>query len=326
MLGKSKDLVKVGLHFMREIFAVVEGIQGFKTNSVNSDESSRAQLRRNIHRIEKGLIMKPRKSVFAKGYITETINLYESVLKSSNIGFDEWIWFSDVLDMYFGVVSHSEIIANNFELYQKIRFDEIAPDSKTHSLKKVPYKASQRPDSSITFEDLEKLFKRRRSVRFFTKKKPDIEAIRNCVTLASEAPSACNRQPFRFLYSDSDVLVSAIANCAGGTAGYGDNLPAIMVVVGDLSYFNNPFDRHVIYIDSSLFTMQLLLALETQGLSSCAINWPDYKVPDLNLRKLVDLKSSERVIMLIGIGYADENSEIPFSHKKTSKELLEVCK
>jgi nitroreductase len=103
-----------------------------------------------------------------------------------------------------------------------------------------------------------------------------------------------------------------------GTAGFASNLPALAVVVGDLSAFPLERDRHVIYIDGSLAAMQFMLALETLGLASCPINWPDIDAREAAMAKHLGLKPYERVVMLIGFGYAKDDGLIPFSRKRSS--------
>ena len=100
----------------------------------------------------------------------------------------------------------------------------------------------------------------------------------------------------------------------------------IIAVVGDLSSYPAERDRHVIYIDGSLVTMQLMLALETLGLSTCAINWPDVENREQKLDKLLNLNKYERTIMLLAVGYADPQGGIPFSQKKNSLDLVKVIK
>lgn len=102
-----------------------------------------------------------------------------------------------------------------------------------------------------------KLTKRRRSVRWF------------------QSPSACNRQPYEFRVFDHPDMVNEIVNYQMGTAGYKHNIPTIIAAVGNLDAYFNERDRHIIYIDASLACMSFMLALETLGLSSCAMNWPD---------------------------------------------------
>jgi hypothetical protein len=57
---------------------------------------------------------------------------------------------------------------------------------------------------------------------------------------------------------------SEVAATAMGTAGFSNNIPALIAVVGDLSAYPAERDRHVIYIDGGLATMQLMLAFETK--------------------------------------------------------------
>jgi nitroreductase len=168
----------------------------------------------------------------------------------------------------------------------------------------------------VSFEDLQKLFRRRRSVRWFLQEPVPIELIYKAIDAAAQAPSACNRQPFRFIVATKPEWVSQIADCPGGAAGFSQQLPAIIVVVGDLSAYPFERDRHLIYIDASLANMQLMLAAETLGLATCPINWPDMEVAEKRIGKLIDLPAHERVVMLIAIGYGDPDSGVPYSQKK----------
>jgi nitroreductase len=110
--------------------------------------------------------------------------------------------------------------------------------------------------------------------------------------------------------------VKQIADCPGGAAGFSDQLPAIIVVVGDLSTYPFERDRHLIYIDASLANMQLMLAAETLGLATCPINWPDMEIAEKRIGELIDLPAYERVVMLMAIGYGDPDSGVPYSQKK----------
>jgi nitroreductase len=147
--------------------------------------------------------------------------------------------------------------------------------------------------------------------------------VRQAANIASFAPSACNRQPYRFLFCNETEKTVAIAKCAGGTSGFAENLPAIIAIVGNLAAYPYGRDRHLIYIDGSLAAMQLMLALETLGLSSCSINWPEVDSSERKIRKLIKLEDYERVVMLLAIGYADEAGGIPYSQKKQNNSILE---
>ena len=108
-----------------------------------------------------------------------------------------------------------------------------------------------------------------------------------------------------------------------GIKGFAENLSAIITIVGDLSAYPFERDRHLIYIDRYLAAMQLMLALETLGLSTCSINWPEVDANERKIRKVIKLKDYERVIMLLAVGYADSSGGIPYSQKKENQLILE---
>jgi nitroreductase len=135
-----------------------------------------------------------------------------------------------------------------------------------------------------------------------------------------QAPSACNRQPFRFIIVDEPELVQKVAQIPMGTAGYAHGIPMLVVAVGQLRAFHSERDRHLIYIDTSLALMGFQLALETIGLSSCSINWPAIPEKEAAIRKVLALEPDEQTVMLVAVGYADETGAIPFSQKKPLSE------
>ena len=107
-----------------------------------------------------------------------------------------------------------------------------------------------------------------------------------------------------------------------GTAGFSHNFQSLIVVVGDLNCYPYERDRHVIYINGSIAAMQLILSLETLGLSSCVINWPDIEQYEKRMSARLGLELDQRPIMVIALGYADPQGMIPFSQKKTAKQLI----
>jgi nitroreductase len=300
--------------FDREHRAVLSGRLAHH-RSLRRIGTSSPQLRRNIHRLEKGLIMRPRRPTFAEGFILETVRAYASATARPDFEEGESKWARDVLDEYFSVVRDSPIVAAAHAEYETVRQADTGANE-GGATKFKPYLASSRPSCNITPDDLITLFARRRSVRWFQDRPVPPELIGRAVSAASMAPSACNRQPFRFVAATGFPTSSAIANCAGGTAGFSQQVPAIVVVVGDLSAYPLERDRHLIYIDASLASMQFMLAAETLGLATCPINWPDVVAADRCLLKLLRLRTHERVIMLIAVGYAREDGEVPYSNKK----------
>lgn len=282
-------------------------------------------LRRNVHRIEKGLIMKPRRDLFAEDYIVETVQIYQQAVKRKGYCYHEVKWASDVLNSYFSIVKSSptidsaKIIFNDSMLVKKDNMPAGVIEYK-------PYTYSSSSPNQVTYDNLATLYSCRRSVRWFKPKPVAFELIQQIINMAASAPSACNRQPYKFIVATDPVHASAIAECAGGTGGFSHQIPAIIVVVGDLSAYPYERDRHLIYIDSSLASMQLMLAACTVGLATCPINWPDVSSSEKKLEKLIKLPGHERVIMLIAIGYGEPHGGIPFSQKKTGSLIVQQLK
>ncbi|XQF91266.1 nitroreductase family protein [Pseudoalteromonas espejiana] len=100
-----------------------------------------------------------------------------------------------------------------------------------------------------------------------------------------------------------------------GTAGFSGNIPCLIAVVGDLSYYPEARDRHVIYIDGALASMQFMLAVETLGLASCPINWPELHTLDYKVSQLLEIPQYKRVVMFMAVGYPDESGQIAYSEK-----------
>lgn len=279
-------------------------------------EGSSALLRRNIHRLEKGLIMRPRRAVFALDYIAQTVEIFERVGKQKNINEKEYLWATAVLQKYFQVVDTTHPLLSKLVS----RFQLLKPHSK--QLTQLPYPHTQKQQHAITYDAFFELAKARRSTRWYQGKPVEHEKIEQAVALALQAPSACNRQPFEYVVISQPPLLKKVAAIPGGTAGFSDNIPCLIAVVGDLSYYPMERDRHVIYIDGSLSAMQFMLALETLGLSSCPINWPELHKQDKKISSLLKLPQFKRVVMFIAVGYALNEGYIPYSAKKQQKDVI----
>jgi len=276
-------------------------------------------LRRNIHRLEKGLIMQPRRRVFAEGYIGETIAYLQLCVEANCLSEIESNWAHAVIHEYFSVVELTDVTAAAHIAYQNITgYSQEAALEQPHA----PLAYSALPPSAIGFDDLKALCERRHSVRWFEEKAVPREMLDAAIDVAATAPSACNRQPFQFYIFDDPTRAQKIGSIPMGTAGFSQNFQSVIVVVGDLSAYPFEKDRHIIYIDSGLAVMQLQLALECQGLGSCAINWPDIDRHERRMAKELALEPYQRPVMLLAVGYPKKDALVPYSAKKTSVDLV----
>lgn len=308
--------------FSREHQKVMEGkyihLQALKHGKPNA-----FHLRREVHRLEKGLVMRNRRPVFALNDIKGVVKNYNILKNSSDpreVDADLLNWSSSVIQKYFESVDPENAVVKEAKML--FYGDDKPRPSLNGQLKSVPYLRSQAASANVTYEDFYQLSLRRRSVRWFEDKPVPHELLEKAMLAATQSPSACNRQPFEFRIFDKKELKDQVGSIPMGIRGIYSNVPVFAVVVGKLSAYLSERDRHVIYIDGGLASMSFMFALETLGLSSFPINWPDIENLEQRMEKILQLKPDERPMMLIGIGYADPQGGIPFSQKKSPAQLI----
>jgi len=308
--------------FGREHRAVLHGRLRYEEDTV-SPAGSRYLLRRNVHRLEKGLIMRPRRDVFAADYIGETVDSFASrASRGAADGEDarEMRWAGEVLGSYFAAVGAEARVDRARASFAEVAAGPAEPaDDCGRPL--APYRRDLSQPPPVAYDDLLRLARLRRSVRWFLPRAVPRELVDRAVEVAALSPSACNRQPFEFRFFDHPERVRRVASIPMGTRGFEHNFPMVAVVVGRQRAYFDAKDRHVIYIDAALASMALVFALETLGLSSCCINWPDVEPQEREMEALLGLEPDERPVMLIAIGYPDPDALVPASGKKSLDSL-----
>lgn len=294
--------------FSLEARAVVAGQIKHFDNRANQ-EAMNYFLRRGIHRLEKGLIMPERRALFALDFIEDLVATYSRAVEVS-LDVRELFWAQSVLSVYFDAVIDHPAIARAREMFRAIpvlQHEDQRPSS--------PYRQDREGPAPVLAQNLLALAERRRSVRFFKQERVPRHLLDAALSVAVLSPSACNRQPISFRVFDNPERASEVAQLAGGTAGFADNIPCTVAIVGRLRAYPYERDRHVIYIDGGLAAMSFMLTLETVGLASCPINWPDVRERELAMARLLELEDDERVVMLIAVGKPDPGVMVPASTK-----------
>lgn len=306
--GGSMYYSFVSSAFSREHDAVHAGVQRNAELEARGDETF--ELRRRIHMLEKGLTMRPRRAEFAVDYIERVVEKCTIATQRGLLTPNAQAWARDVLRGYFGATASSRhpAIIRARAAFAAIQFDEEMPYS-------GPIKQGRPQVVPTEIEMMERLAIRRRSTRWYSADVVPRECVERAIAVAVEAPTACNRVPYRFIVFDKPHDATRIASLAGGTRGYADNLTGLVAVVGDLSAYVEERDRHLIYIDGGLASMSLIHAFEAQGIATCCINWPDVAGADASIAEAVGLAPWERVVMLIAFGYADPDGLAPQSPK-----------
>ncbi len=163
------------------------------------------------------------------------------------------------------------------------------------------------------FENFLELVKKRWSCRDYSEAPVPEESITNCLEAARLAPSACNKQPWRFMIVKDCELRKKLCSeglLPGLPMPWIKNAPVIVVLCAETSVLTHviaPIISKVQYhlIDIGIAGEHFVLAAEAQGLATCWIGWFNGK----RVRKILNLPRSLEVLSLISLGYPANSSE-----------------
>ena len=263
------------------------------------------RIRRNIHRIEKGINSKNRKPFFGKDYIYSTFMEYRK--NKDFFSETEKSYIENVLSTYCRLCSFPKeftYIKSSIENHLNCEETLIKSSAKWINLSNQSFKKP-------FFE----LIKARRSARFFKQEKLDEKMLQEIFETAFNIPSACNRLPFRVIRINNIDKRANVLKYADGLQGDVSHIPYCFVVVGDYSAYISHADRHLIYIDSSYYIFLWQLIAFSQGIGSCILNYSENEIYDKDLELLLDLKPWEKLINFVVFGKVDHD-EVPISQKE----------
>jgi len=270
-------------------------------------------LKRQLHRIEKGLIQKDRKEIFGIGYILPAVEEFVNMVKFEGEHNAFLTYGYEVFLNYFAVTQSDDSKYNAAKkLFKSLNY------SSTNKCSQYRY-IKQNMDHSA----FHKLVFSRKSIRHFSTEDVRKEILENAAKIASHAPSGCNRQPYRFLVVKKKKFVNKLAILPPGGGGDSFGAPILVFVIGDQSAFPNTSSSHEAYIDASLASMIFVLALESMGVSSCFMNWPHIYQLNKKAFKELELKPYEIIVTTIAVGYADKNVTYAISQRKEVDQILE---
>jgi nitroreductase len=298
--------------FRRELRAVYAGL--LTHGRAAAQDRSEYLLRRNIHRIEKGLLLEGRRPLFALDYILPTARTFAHFAgqRRERPACEPLLrWADTVLAQYFGCAGPHPVVDQ-----ARIVFDRAgrAPPE--------PLETAAAPDGPRpSYAQVAALIRGRKSVRAYADRPVPRSETDRALNLARFAPSACNRQPFEFRIFDRPEEARRVASAAFGAAGFAGSVPALAVLVGHLRAFDSERDRHLVYVDGALAALSFMYALESLGLSSCPINWPDVAPQERAMAALLGLRPDERPTLLISFGYPAPGAPVARSERKSLAEI-----
>jgi len=172
----------------------------------------------------------------------------------------------------------------------------------------------------------EDFFFSRYSLREFKQVVVDEQVIQRAVKLAMKTPSVCNRQPWHVYHSNDRETINKALSYQNGNRPFGVKVPNLMIVTTDLKAFFAGKEHYQHWIDGGLFSMSLMYAFHSLGLASCPLNWSQSPNGDKGLRKSINIRANQTVIMMIAVGFPDDENKVCSSSRRPLKEVYSQMK
>ncbi len=164
--------------------------------------------------------------------------------------------------------------------------------------------------------------KKRRSVRSYSSKPIPDDVVERMRQALHYAPSACNLQPWRFIFVTDAALREKVANAANDQLFMAD-APIIVVGCGfpDDAYDGMGGHRSSVDIDVAIALDHLTLAAVAEGLGTCWIGAFNEKA----VKQALKVPDNVRVVAITPLGYPSSpglNTSISAGDRKPASEVF----
>ena len=172
--------------------------------------------------------------------------------------------------------------------------------------KRILFSKDEEKEEPLEYErssEFDAVIANRRSVRKYIDKPVEREKIIRIIKNAIWAPSACNRQPWRFIiFSDRDGM-EMFANFIQK---FILNVPTGILIIQSKEAYNEIDIHYTPYLDAGIVSQNIMLSAQNEGLGSCFVNTGDYELSKPQVEKIkhhFDIPDDWIITGLITLGY-----------------------
>jgi nitroreductase len=278
-------------------------------------------LRKECHRMEKGLAMRSPRPGFGQGAAHRLAQLLQTSLER----YDR--------DRLTDMTGH--VLQRYLEFQRQQGMADLALESLLEQIRRqfgMTGVVGEGGDMPVTREDiwrnsrldLRGFFESRYSIRHFAPGGVDPALIRQAVALAQKTPSVCNRQNWKAYAFFDPALIADLLTWQNGNRGFGDQVTCLLLLTADLEGFINETERHQAWVDGGMFAMSVIYALHSLGLGTCCLNLCQNQQADRAVRRLGSLPDNEVLLMMLAVGHLPETLNVACSPRKTLEEVLVI--
>lgn len=171
-------------------------------------------------------------------------------------------------------------------------------------------------------DPFEKLCLDRRSVRAYKPDPVDPQLIARAVSIAQLSPSVCNRQAWHVHIYRNKEDIAQMLKLQNGNAGFGHQLSTLIVVAMDSVAFFDASERNQQFMDAGLFSMSLVLALQSLGLGSCCLNWCVPPENEDEAHRRGKIPAHHRIMMYMAVGHPADHALVPRSPRRELDKII----
>jgi len=144
--------------------------------------------------------------------------------------------------------------------------------------------------------------KERRSIRAYSPQEIEDEKLKCVLEAGRLAPSAVNRQDWKFIVVKDPSIKEQLVEAAGGQKFLGE-APVVLVVCGTEPTKVMKCGQHAYNIDASIALSFMILEAWEQGLGSCWLGHFD----EAKVKEILKIPIDVRVVAITPLGYPAEN-------------------
>ena len=274
------------------------------------------------HSLEKSLSFRDRRQGLGWDAVRKLVRLLTSIKGDENIGFQEKVSIN-VLEQFLDAEQDVDGHPNLYKQSAVNLLNQFKPEKNEGGGIKI-YGVDFIKKGIL--ENPEDFFLTRSSVRDFSTAAVDDDVVCRAISLAQKTPSVCNRQAWHVYHIVDPVLIEKALRYQNGNRGFGQTIPCLLIITSDLKAFDTSGERYQHSIDGGMFSMSLVMAFHSIGLSTCCLNWSCSGRNDLRLRRLVDIKPEHTVIMMLAVGHPREKIKVCASERRPLTEVYTYLK
>lgn len=273
------------------------------------------------HSLEKGFLHQPIRPKFGKAKVKELLDYLKNNYVIPKLNNSQIQAALLVLLKYYEYHQNNSI---NIEDYYRESDYQTIKEKYTLSKTKPIINKTKKEVFSFTGSDFKDFSKSRHSIRNYSGKIISNETISECIDIAKTAPSVCNRQGIKVYLVNDQTKVNELVKLQGGLAGFEKNINQLLIVTGNRNYYYAIGERHQLFVDGGLFIMNLLYALHYKKVAACPAHWCYEEKYDEQVRPLINMSSSEKIVTFITIGEAIDDVNVTLSLRRDTNEVLNI--